>query len=150
MYERFTDRALKIMQLANEEAQRRNHEYVSTEHLLLGLIEEGSGVAAGMLKNMQVDLNNIRLQVEKLILNGPDIVTGTLPQTPRAKKVIEYSIDESRNLNHNFVGSEHILLGLLREHEGVAAHVLMHLGLNLEGVRDELLNFLGVRHEAGR
>src|SRR5689334_1843756 len=144
MYERFTDRARKVMQLANQEAQRFNHEYIGTEHILLGLVKEGSGVAANVLKNLDVDLRKIRLEVEKLVQSGPEMVTmGKLPQTPRAKKVIEYSMEEARNLNHNYVGTEHILLGLLREQEGVAAQVLMNLGLKLEEVREEVLNLLG-------
>ena len=115
MYERFTDRARKVMELANQEAQRFNHEYIGTEHILLGLVKEGSGVAANVLKNLDIDLRKIRLEVEKIVQSGPDMVTmGKLPQTPRAKKVIEYSIEEARNLNHNYVGTEHLLLGLLR------------------------------------
>ncbi len=144
MYERFTDRARKVMQLANQEAQRFNHEYIGTEHILLGLVKEGSGVAANVLKNLDVDLRKIRLEVEKLVQSGPDMVTmGKLPQTPRAKKVIEYAIEEARNLSHNYVGTEHLLLGLLREDEGVAAQVLRNLGLKLEDVREEVLNLLG-------
>jgi len=144
MYERFTDRARKVMQLANQEAQRFNHEYIGTEHILLGLVKEGSGVAANVLKNLEVDLRKIRLEVEKIVQSGPDMVTmGKLPQTPRAKKVIEYAMEEARNLNHNYVGTEHLLLGLLREQEGVAAQVLMNLGLKLEDVRDEVLTLLG-------
>ena len=144
MYERFTDRARRVMQLANQEAQRFNHEYIGTEHILLGLIKEGSGVAASVLKNLGIDLRKIRLEVENVVQSGPDMVTmGKLPQTPRAKKVIEYSMEEARNLNHNYVGTEHLLLGLLREHEGVAAQVLMNLGLKLEHVRDEVLSLLG-------
>ena len=150
MYERFTDRARKVMQLANQEAQRFNHEYIGTEHILLGLVKEGSGVAANVLKNLEVDLRKIRLEVEKLVQSGPEMVTmGKLPQTPRAKKVIEYSMEEARNLNHNYVGTEHILLGLLREQEGVAAQVLMNLGLKLEEVREEVLNLLGHGMEGG-
>jgi len=150
MYERFTDRARKVMQLANQEAQRFNHEYIGTEHILLGLIKEGSGVAANVLKNLDIDLRKIRLEVEKLVQSGPDMVTmGKLPQTPRAKKVIEYSMEEARNLGHNYVGTEHILLGLLREQEGVAAQVLMNLGLKLEEVREEVLNLLGHGMEGG-
>ena len=150
MYERFTDRARKVMQLANQEAQRFNHEYIGTEHILLGLVKEGSGVAANVLKNLDVDLRKIRLEVEKLVQSGPEMVTiGKLPQTPRAKKVIEYSMEEARNLNHNYVGTEHILLGLLREQEGVAAQVLMNLGLKLEDVREEVLNLLGHGMESG-
>ena len=146
MYERFTDRARKVMQLANQEAQRFNHEYIGTEHVLLGLVKEGSGVAANVLKNLDIDLRKIRLEVEKIVQHGPggeQVVMGRLPHTPRAKKVIEYSIEEARNLNHNYVGTEHQLLGLIREQEGVAAQVLMNLGLKLEDVREEVLNLLG-------
>ncbi|WP_439620902.1 ATP-dependent Clp protease ATP-binding subunit [Gemmata sp.] len=146
MYERFTDRARKVMQLANQEAQRFNHEYIGTEHILLGLVKEGSGVAANVLKNLDIDLRKIRLEVEKIVQHGPggeQVVMGRLPHTPRAKKVIDYSVEEARNLNHNYVGTEHLLLGLLREQEGVAAQVLMNLGLKLEDVREEVLNLLG-------
>jgi len=144
MFERFTDRARKVMALANQEAQRFNHEYIGTEHILLGLVKEGSGVGANVLKNLDVDLRKVRLEVEKLVKSGPEMVTmGKLPQTPRAKKVIEFAIEEARSLNHNYVGTEHLLLGLLREHDGVAAQVLMNLGLKLEEVREEVLNLLG-------
>ncbi|QOJ01674.1 MAG: ATP-dependent Clp protease ATP-binding subunit [Phycisphaeraceae bacterium] len=150
MFERFTDRARKVMALANQEAQRFNHEYIGTEHILLGLVKEGSGVGANVLKNLDVDLRKVRLEVEKLVKPGPEMVTmGKLPQTPRAKKVIEYAIEEARNLNHNYVGTEHLLLGLLREHDGVAAQVLMNLGLKLEEVREEVLNLLGAGNEQG-
>src|SRR3982750_4096458 len=150
MYERFTDRARKVMQLANQEAPGFNHEDIGTEHILLGLVKEGSGVAANVLKNLDIDLRKIRLEVEKIVQSGPDMGTmGKLPQTPRAKKVIEYSIEEARNLNHNYVGTEHLLLGLLREQEGVAAQVLMNLGLKLEEVREEVLNLLGHGMDAG-
>ncbi len=144
MFERFTDRARKVMALANQEAQRLNHEYIGTEHILLGLVKEGSGVGATVLKQLDVDLRKVRLEVEKLVKSGPDMVTmGRLPQTPRAKKVIEYAIEEARSLGHNYVGTEHLLLGLLREQDGVAAQVLINLGLKLEDVRDEVLNLLG-------
>jgi len=143
MYERFTDRARKVMQLANQEAQRFNHEYIGTEHILLGLAKEGSGVAANVLKNLDIDLRKIRLEVEKIVQSGPGKVSiGKLPQTPRAKKVVEYAIEEARNLNHNYVGTEHLLLGLLREGEAVAAQVLMNLGLKLDDVREEVLTIL--------
>jgi ATP-dependent Clp protease ATP-binding subunit ClpC len=132
------------MALANQEAQRFNHEYIGTEHILLGLVKEGSGVGANVLKNLDVDLRKVRLEVEKQVKRGPDMVTmGKLPQTPRAKKVIEYAIEEARSLNHNYVGTEHLLLGLLREQDGEAAHVLINLGLRLEDVREEVLNLLG-------
>jgi ATP-dependent Clp protease ATP-binding subunit ClpC len=144
MFERFTDRARKVMALANQEAQRFNQDYIGTEHILLGLVKEGSGVGATVLKNLEVDIKKLRLEVEKMVKSGPDMVTmGKLPQTPRAKKVIEYAIEEARALNHNYVGTEHILLGLLRETEGIAAQVLMNLGLKLEEVRQEVLNLLG-------
>ena len=146
MFERFTDRARKVMQLANQEAQRFNHEYIGTEHVLLGLVKEGSGVAANVLKNLDIDLRKIRLEVERIVQHGPggdNATLGRLPHTPRAKKVIEYSMEEARGLNHNYVGTEHILLGLLREEEGVAARVLMNLGLKLEDVRAEVLDLLG-------
>ena len=149
MFERLTDRARKVMALANQEAQRLNHEYIGTEHILLGLVKEGSGVGANVLKNLDIDLRKVRLEVEKLVKSGPEMVTmGKLPQTPRAKKVIEYAIEEARNLNHNYVGTEHLLLGLLREHDGVAAQVLMNLGLKLEEVREEVLNLLGAGVES--
>lgn len=143
MYERFTDRARKVMQLANQEAHRFNHEYIGTEHIILGLVKEGSGVAAAVLKSFQVDIRKIRLEVEKLMQSGPEMVSmGKLPQTPRAKKVIEYSMEEARNLNHNYVGTEHILLGLLREQEGVASQVLARLGVDLDKAREVTLDFL--------
>ena len=108
MFERLTDRARKVMALANQEAQRFNHEYIGTEHILLGLVKEGSGVGANVLKHLEIDLRKVRLEVEKLVKSGPDMVTmGKLPQTPRAKKVIEYAIEEARSLNHNYVGTEH-------------------------------------------
>ena len=150
MFERFTDRARKVMALANQEAQRFNHEYIGTEHVLLGLVKEGSGVGATVLKNLDVDIKKLRLEVEKQVKSGPDMVTmGKLPQTPRAKKVIEYAIEEARSLNHNYVGTEHILLGILRETEGIAAQVLMSVGLKLEEVRQEVLNLLGAGVDGG-
>jgi len=145
MFERFTDRARKVMALANQEAQRLNHEYIGTEHLLLGLAMESSGVGATVMKNLGVDLAALRAEVEKLVKRGPDVVAmGKLPQTPRAKRVIEYAVEEARALNHNYVGTEHILLGLLRESEGIAAQVLMNLGLQIAEVRHEVLRLLGV------
>jgi hypothetical protein len=143
MYERFTDRARKVMQLANQEAQRFNHEYIGTEHILLGLIKEGQGVAGHVLKNRDIDLRKVRREVERVVQAGPDLVTmGKLPQTPRARMAITYAIEEARDLNHNYVGTEHLLLGLLREQEGLAAQVLMNLGLKLEDVRQDVVNIL--------
>jgi ATP-dependent Clp protease ATP-binding subunit ClpC len=144
MFDRFTDRAKKVMNLARQEAQRFNHEYLGTEHVLLGLVQEGSGVAANVLKNMGVDLARIRAEIEKLVKSGPSMVTmGQLPFTPRAKKVLELSMEEAHNLGHNYIGTEHLLLGLIKENEGIAAKVLTNLGVKLEDVREEVLEFLG-------
>jgi len=144
MFDRFTDRARKVMGLARQEAQRFNHDYIGTEHILLGLIQEGSGVAANVLKNMDIELKKIRGEIEKMVKTGPTMVTmGQLPFTPRAKKVLELALEEASNLGHNYLGTEHLLLGLLRESEGIAAQVLMNLGIKLEDVREEVLEFLG-------
>ncbi|MBI4617373.1 MAG: ATP-dependent Clp protease ATP-binding subunit, partial [Planctomycetes bacterium] len=144
MFDRFTDRARKVMTLARQEAQRLNHEYIGTEHILLGLVQEGSGVAANVLKNRGVELRKIRMEVEKLVQSGSNMVQmGQLPFTPRAKKVLEFGLEEATNLGHNYIGTEHLLLGLLRENESVAAQVLMNLDLKLEEVREEVLEFLG-------
>ena len=148
MFDRFTDRAKKVMNLARQEAQRFNHEYLGTEHILLGLVQEGSGVAANVLKNMGIDLSKIRAEVEKIVKTGPSMVTmGQLPFTPRAKKVLELSMEEASNLGHNYIGTEHLLLGLIKENEGIAAQVLMNLGVKLEDVREEVLDFLGADRE---
>ncbi|MEQ1892436.1 MAG: ATP-dependent Clp protease ATP-binding subunit [Planctomycetota bacterium] len=147
MFDRFTDRAKKVMNLARQEAQRFNHEYLGTEHILLGLVQEGSGVAANVLRNMSIDLAKIRTEVEKLVKTGPSMVTmGQLPFTPRAKKVLELSMEEAGNLGHNYIGTEHLLLGLIKENEGIAAKVLTNLGVKLEDVREEVLEFLGAEH----
>jgi len=144
MFDRFTDRAKKVMNLARQEAQRFNHEYLGTEHVLLGLVQEGSGVAANVLKNMGIDLSKIRTEVEKIVKTGPSMVTmGQLPFTPRAKKVLELAMEEASNLGHNYIGTEHLLLGLIKENEGIAAQVLMNLNVKLEDVREEVLEFLG-------
>jgi len=151
MFGRFTDRARKVIALANQEAQRFNHEWVGTEHVLLGLVKEGTGVGANVLKNLDVDLHKVRMEVERIVKSGPEMAPmGRLPQTPRAKKVLEYAIEEAKALNHNYVGTEHLLLGLLREREGVAAQVLMNMGLKLEEVREEVLNLLGAGMETER
>jgi ATP-dependent Clp protease ATP-binding subunit ClpA len=136
MSDNFTDRARKAMQLANQEAQRFNHEYIGTEHILLGLVKDGLGIAANVLSNMDIDLRTVRMEVERIVEPGPDTVTmGKLPLSPKAKQVVEYSYEEARNFHHNCVGTEHLLLGLLREKEGVAAQLLMNLGLHLEEVQ---------------
>ena len=144
MFDRFTDRARKVMNLAKQEAQRLNHEYIGTEHILLGLIQEGSGVAASVLKNLHIDLKKIRSEIEKIVKGSPTMVTmGSLPFTPRAKKVLELSLEEASQLGHNYIGTEHLLLGLIKENEGIAARVLTNLGVKLEEVREEVLEFLG-------
>ncbi len=144
MFDRFTDRAKKVMSFARQEAMKFNHEYIGTEHILLGLVQEGSGVAANVLKNMTIDLEKIRHEVEKIVKTGPSMVTmGQLPFTPRAKKVLELSLEEASQLSHNYIGTEHLLLGLIRENEGIAAQVLMNLGVKLDEVREEVLEFLG-------
>ncbi len=141
-FDKFTKRARRVLTLAQEEAQRFHHNYIGTEHLLLGLVSEGEGVAAQVLSNLGVELNQVREAVEHIIGRGERIVLGELCLTPRAKKVIELAVDEARRLNHHFVGTEHLLLGLLREGEGIAAGVLESRGLKLEQVRTETLRVL--------
>lgn len=144
MFDRFTERARKVILLAKEEAKRFNHDYIGTEHILLGLIKEGEGVAAAVLQNLGLNLDMIRLEVEKLVQPGPSTVTsGDIPFTPKAKKVIELAMDEAKSLGHNYIGTEHLLLGLIRESEGVAAQVLLNLGLDLSKVRKEIMELLG-------
>jgi hypothetical protein len=146
MYERFTDRVRKVMQLANQEAQRLSHEYIGTEHILLGLVKEGSGVAANVLKNLDIDLRKIETRVEAIAQTGPKLETammGRLSHTPLVKKVIECSIEEARSLNHNYVGTEHLLLGLIREPEGLASEALQAEGLSADIIRKEILRMLG-------
>lgn len=139
-----TDRSRIVMQCAAVEAQRFNHEYIGTVHILLGLVKEGSGVAANILNHLGADLRSIRLEVEKIVKSGPDMVTmNNLPHTPRAKKVIEHATEEAFNLNHNYIGTEHLLLGLIRDQDGTAAQVLMNLGLTPEIVRKNVLSLLG-------
>ncbi|MBL7073208.1 MAG: ATP-dependent Clp protease ATP-binding subunit [Candidatus Omnitrophica bacterium] len=143
-FNRFTERARKVILLAKEEAKKLNHDYIGTEHMLLGLIKEGEGVAAAVLTSLGVDSEKIRIEVEKLVQAATDrIMTGDIPFTPRAKKVIELAMDEARNLGHNYIGTEHLLLGLIRETDGVANQVLTNIGLDLKSVRQEVLNLLG-------
>jgi ATP-dependent Clp protease ATP-binding subunit ClpC len=150
MHERYTDRARKVMDFANQEAWRFNHEYIGTEHILLGLVKEGSGVAANVLQELGIDLRKIQLEVEKIVQAGPNMATtGKLPRTPRTERAIKFASEEARNLGHNYVGTEHLLLGLLREGEGVAAQVLMNLGLSLEAVREQVLGLLGHNMDSG-
>ena len=143
MFERFTDRARKAMVLASQEAQRFNHEYIGTEHILLGLVKEGSGLAATVLKNLDVDLRNVRIEVKTLTKPHPKVVAaGKLPQTSGATRVIEYANEEARILRHNYIGTEHLLLGLLREKDGFAIQILLSLRLNPDRIREEVLNLL--------
>ena len=144
MFNRFTERARKVIILAKEEARRFNHDYIGTEHILLGLIREGEGVAAAVLQKLGVSLENIRLEVEKLVQPGPTTqIIGDIPFTPRAKKALELAAEEARSLGHNYIGTEHLLLGLIREGEGVASQVLLNLGLDLNRVRNEVMELLG-------
>lgn len=144
MFNRFTERARKVIVYAKEEARRFNHDYIGTEHLLLGLIREGEGVAAAVLQKLGLDLETIRLEVEKLVQPGPQTqVMGDIPFTPRSKKALELSAEEARALGHNYIGTEHLLLGLVKEGEGMAYRVLLNLGLDLGKLRNEVMELLG-------
>src|SRR5215218_9320292 len=144
MFERFTDRARRVVVLAQEEARLLKHNYIGTEHLLLGLIHEGEGVAAKALESLGISLEAVRAQVEEIIGQGETAPSGHIPFTPRAKKVIELSLREARQLHCNYIGTEHILLGLVREGEGVAAQVLVKLGADLPRVRQQVVQELSV------
>ena len=143
MFSRFTERAQQVLVLAQEEAKRLSHNFIGTEHLLLGLVREGSGIAARALQNMNVDLNRVRSEVERIAPKSDKLLHKGVTYTPRAKRVVELSIEESQNLGHNYVGTEHILLGLLREGEGIAAQVLANLGIDLKRARKEVIGLLG-------
>jgi hypothetical protein len=150
MFDRFTERARKVMTLSRQEAQKLNNDYIGTEHILLGLVQEGSGVAAQVLKNLGVDLRKVRAEVERLVEQGNSPVTGAqLPFTPRAKRVLELALEEAQDLGHHYIGTEHLLLGLIREKDGPAAHVLQGLGVKREDVRDGVCKLLGVEVPAG-
>src|ERR671922_620146 len=142
MFERFTDRARRVVVLAQEEARMLNHNYIGTEHILLGLIHEGEGVAAKALESLGISLEAVRQQVEEIIGQGGSSPSGHIPFTPRAKKVLELSLREALQLGHNYIGTEHILLGLIREGEGVAAQVLQKLGADLNRVRQQVIQLL--------
>ena len=142
MFERFTDRARRVIVLAQEEARLLNHNYIGTEHILLGLAHEGQGVAAKALESLGIQLQALRSQVEQVIGQGQRAPTGHIPFTPRAKKVLELSLRESQQLGHNYIGTEHLLLGLIREGEGVAAQVLVKLGADLSRVRQQVIQLL--------
>ena len=142
MFERFTDRARRVVVLAQEEARLLNHNYIGTEHLLLGLIHEGEGVAAKALESLGISLEAVRAQVEEIIGQGQSAPTGHIPFTPRAKKVLELSLREAIQLNCDYIGTEHILLGVVREGEGVAAQVLVNLGADLDRVRQQVIGMM--------
>ena len=149
-FDKFTERARRVLSLAQEEARRFQHNYIGTEHLLLGLIREEKGVAAKVLSNLGVELNKVRSAVEFIIGRGDRIVLGEIGLTPRAKKVIELAVDEARRLNHHYIGTEHLLLGLVREGEGIAAGVLESLGVNLEKVRTQTIQVLHAQNRQTR
>nr|ARW60280.1 Clp protease ATP binding subunit [Laurencieae sp.] len=143
MFERFTEKAIKVIMLAQEEARRLGHNFVGTEQILLGLIGEGTGIAAQVLKSMNVNLKDARIEVEKIIGRGSGFVAVEIPFTPRAKRVLELSLEEARQLGHNYIGTEHLLMGLVREGEGVAARVLENLAVNVSSIRAEVIQMLG-------
>ncbi|GAB4342482.1 MAG: ATP-dependent protease ATP-binding subunit ClpC [Candidatus Abyssubacteria bacterium] len=144
MFDRFTERVRKVIQLAREEAMRFNHDYIGTEHLLLGLVKEGEGIAATALSNLGADLKTLRLEVEKLVEQGPSTVSvGEIPFNPQAKKVLELAVEEARKFGHNYIGTEHLLLGLIKEGEGIAAHVLENMKVDVERVQREIVKLLG-------
>ena len=149
-FSRFTERARRTIQFAQEEAQRLQHNYIGTEHLLLGLLRESEGVAAKVLKSFDVDVEKVRQAVAQIIGSGDQPVSGEVGLTPRAKKVIELAVDEARSLNHHFVGTEHLLLGLLREGEGIGAGALESFGLDLQAVRERTMQVLHEHKRQGR
>ncbi len=143
MYERFTDRSRKVMVLATQKAKELKHEYVGTEHILLGLLVEENNVASNILKKMNVSLHEVGAAVERIVQRGPDMsLPDKLPLTPRSKKVIEHAITNARELNHNYVGTEHLLLGLLSEPDGIACQVLTEIGVSLDKVKAEIVALL--------
>ena len=146
-FEKFSERARRVLSLAQEEAQRFNHNYIGTEHILLGLVRETDGIAARVLSNLGVELHKVRSAVEFIIGRGERSAPGEIGLTPRAKKVIELAVDEARRLNHHYIGTEHLLIGLMREGEGVAAGVLESLGVNLDKVRGEASRILSTQSQ---
>ena len=141
MFERFDDCARRVMVIADEEARRFKHEFIGTEHILLGMMKEGEGVGAAVLKNLgRIDFEEVIKETEQLIKCGADkIADGRLPGTPRARKIVEYALEEARAMKDTYIGTEHLLVGLLRETDGVAGQVLVNLGLNVEDVKSEVL-----------
>ena len=149
MFERFTEKAIKVIMLAQEEARRLGHNFVGTEQILLGLIGEGTGIGPKVLKAMGVNIKDARVEVEKIIGRGSGFVAVEIPFTPRAKRVLELSLDEASQLGHNYIGTEHLLLGLIKEGEGVAARVLENLGVDLSKVRSQIIRSLGDNRDLG-
>jgi ATP-dependent Clp protease ATP-binding subunit ClpC len=149
MFERFTDRARRVVVLAQQEARSLDHNYIGTEHILLGLLHEGEGVAAKALESLGISLDAVRQQVEEIIGRGHQAPSGHIPFTPRAKKVLELSLREALQLGHDYIGTEHILLGLLREGDGVAVQILVRLGADLNRVRQQVIQLLHGRQEKG-
>ncbi len=143
MYDRFTDSARRVIQLANQEAIRFKHEFIGTQHILLGLVVDDAGVATYVLTELNVDRHNVRAEIDKIGADAIETTSRKLPQTPRAKKLIEYAMDAAHSLGHDYVGSEHMLLGLLRDQESSAVQILVNLGINLETVRKDVLDVLG-------
>tara|TARA_B100001778_G_scaffold334986_1_gene350440 strand:+ start:12208 stop:12804 length:597 start_codon:yes stop_codon:yes gene_type:complete len=144
IFDKFTDRARHVMAIANQEAQRFNHEYIGTEHILLGVCREGSGVGAHVLKSRGIQYQRLRVEIEKIITKGPEEnrQLGHIGQTPRAKKVIEFAVKNARELGHDYVGTEHILLGLIDEKDGVAGQIILNMGLTHETARADIMNLL--------
>ena len=142
MFERFTDRARRVVVLAQEEARMLNHNYIGTEHILLGLLREEEGLAARVLESLDITVERVRAQVVRIVGSGEEVTSGQIPFTPRAKKVLELALREALSLGHNYIGTEHILLGLVREGEGVAAQVLQKLGADLARVREAVVELI--------
>ena len=143
MFERFTDRARRVVVLAQEEARRLNHNYIGTEHILLGLIQEGEGHAAKAIEELNINIDSVRSEVVEIIGEGQQSPSGHIPFTPRAKKVLELSLREALQLGHNYIGTEHILLGLIQEGEGHAAKAIEELNINIDSVRSEVVEIIG-------
>jgi len=143
VFERFTQRARQVVVFAQDEARSLGHNYIGTEHLLLGLLREQEGLAARVLESLGVSLEEVRSQVARIIGEGDEAETGQIPFTPRAKKVLELALREARGLNHNYIGTEHVLLGIARENDGVAARILLDFGLDAEKIRNEVIHLLG-------
>ena len=143
MYERMTDRARKVLQLANREAQQMQHEFIGTEDVLLGLVREGQGVAANVLREWKIDLENVKIKVDKLTSKGSKLgIKGRLPNAPQMKKIIDYAIEEAKTMGHEYVGTEHLLLGLLRDEEGIGGQALRNLNATLDDIRERVLVLL--------